>query len=104
MPTLSIFLRKGTLRLINQSSVPILIKRVHKAGNKRASSRDEEIAENAKTLLTRISKHCPSLYKTHIAELTKAIADDKDARLLEVALQALASVLKWDTTLAPNDR
>lgn len=89
---------------MNQSCIPTLIKRLERAGGKRAGNQAEKIAENARLLMTKISKHRPSLYKMHIAQLSKAIADDKDARLLETALQALASVLKWDPNLAPTDR
>lgn len=87
------FLRRATLRIVNQSSVSTLIKRVQRADSK-----------HAQTLLTYISKHCPSLYRPHTSELTKAIADDKNARLVEAGMQALAAVSQSDEALAVNDK
>ncbi|KAG2124196.1 armadillo-type protein [Suillus clintonianus] len=91
--TMTVFLRRATLRIVNQSSIPTLIKRVQRADSK-----------HAQTLLTYISKHCPALYKPHISELTKAIADEKNPRLVEVGMQALAAVSRSDEALAVNDK
>ncbi|KAG1784584.1 armadillo-type protein [Suillus plorans] len=91
--TMTVFLRRATLRIVNQSSIPTLIKRVQRADSK-----------HAQTLLTYISKHCPALYKPHTSELTKAIADEKNARLVEVGMQALAAVSQSDEALAVNDK
>ncbi|KAG1732950.1 armadillo-type protein [Suillus lakei] len=91
--TMTVFLRRAALRIVNQSSIPTLIKRVQRADSK-----------HAQTLLTYISKHCPALYKPHISELTKAIADEKNARLVEVGMQALAAVSRSDEALAVNDK
>ncbi|KAG0700591.1 armadillo-type protein [Suillus ampliporus] len=91
--TMTVFLRRSTLRIVNQSSIPTLVKRVQKTDSK-----------HAQTLLTYISKHCPALYKPHISELTKAIADEKNPRLVEVGMQALAAVSRSDEALAINDK
>jgi sister chromatid cohesion protein PDS5 len=90
------FLRRASLRIINQSSIPALIKRVHKGGS--------VSAQNAQLLLGFVSKHCPALYKSHVGELTKAIADEKNPTLVEVCLQAFSALVKWDDKLAPNDK
>jgi hypothetical protein len=50
------------------------------------------------------SKHSPALYKPHVGELVKAIADEDNTRLVEVCLQALAALARWDDSLAPIDR
>jgi len=90
---MTLFLRRATLHIVNQSSVPTLIKRIQRTGSK-----------HAQTLLTYISKHCPALYKPHISELTKAIADEKSPRLVEAGMQALAAVSQSDEALAVNDK
>lgn len=98
---MSTFLRRATLHIVNQSSIPTLIKRVQKAleGEQHASA-----AQHARTWLVYISKHNAAMYKQHVAELTKSIADDKNADLVEISLQALSAVAQQDDKLAPNDR
>lgn len=61
-------------------------------------------ARHAQIWLTYISKHHPALYKLHVGELSKAIADEKNERLVEVGLQAYSVVAKWDPKLVPNDK
>lgn len=97
------FLRRASLRIINQSSIPALIKRVQKGGDGMAKLGSVS-AQNAQLLLGFVSKHCPALYKPHVGELTKAIADEKNPSLVEVCLQALSAVVKWDDKLAPSDK
>jgi sister-chromatid-cohesion protein PDS5 len=38
--------------------------------------------KKAHAILTSISKHCPVIYKAHLGELTKAIADERGPRLV----------------------
>ena len=45
-------------------------------------------------------KHSLALYQSHMSELTKALADQKKSTLVEVAMQALANVIRWDPKLA----
>jgi len=94
---MSVLLRRASLRIVNQSSIPTLVKRVQK-GDGQSST------HNAQTILTYISKHCPALYKPHVGELAKAIADEKNDILVVLSLQALAAVVKWDDKLAPHDK
>ena len=104
---MSIFLRRASLRLINQSSIPTLIKRLQRgdpSSDGYGTSQAQLSANNAEAVLTFVSKHCPALYKPHIGELTKAIADEKNSRLVEVCLQALAAVARWDAKLMPSDK
>ncbi|KAJ7348654.1 hypothetical protein DFH08DRAFT_960035 [Mycena albidolilacea] len=53
-------------------------------------------ADNALKLLTFMSKHQPGLYRTPIGELVKGVADEKHPKIVEVALQALAAVVRLD--------
>ncbi|KZT28070.1 hypothetical protein NEOLEDRAFT_1130032 [Neolentinus lepideus HHB14362 ss-1] len=104
--TMAYILRRTSLRIVNQSSVPPLIRRIQKA---RRDDEDEDMdgscdLRHAQTVLTYMSKHCPAVYKPHVAELTKAIADEKNSRLVEVCLQALAAIAMWDAKLAPSDK
>ncbi|EMD34698.1 hypothetical protein CERSUDRAFT_116889 [Gelatoporia subvermispora B] len=99
VPTMTIFLRRASLRIVNQSSIPTLVKRIQKG-----ESAGTGQAHHAQTWMTHVSKHCPAIHKSHVSELSKAVADERNARLVEVALQALAAVAGWDAKLAPSDK
>jgi sister chromatid cohesion protein PDS5 len=103
IPTLSIFLRRASFRIINQSSVPSLLKRVGKSHGS-TSEWLIQASNHAKALLTFISKWCPALYKPHTAELVKALSDEKNVQLVGVALQALSGLVKWEPSLALADK
>jgi sister-chromatid-cohesion protein PDS5 len=102
-PTMAALLRRSSFRIVNQSSVSTLIKHIQK-GHDPATSQSDTKAAHAQILLHFVSKHCAAVYKSHIGELTQAIADEGNPTLVEVCLNALASVLKWDDMLAPTDR
>ena len=95
------FLRRSTLHIVNQSSIPILLKRVQKAAE---GAVQYQTAEHAQMWLKYVSKHCPMLYKLHVGELSKGITDEKNERLVEVCLQAYSVVAKSDPKFIPNDR
>ncbi|GLB39171.1 putative cohesin-associated protein pds5 [Lyophyllum shimeji] len=101
--TLLTLLRRSSYRILNQSSIPTLIKRVNR-GHGQTNGAAHTTAGNARTLLNFISKHSPPLYKSHIGELTKGIADEKNTTLVETCLHALAGVLRWDNKLLPTDK
>ncbi|KAI0047729.1 cohesin-associated protein Pds5 [Auriscalpium vulgare] len=105
--TMSTVLRRASLRYINHSSIPTLVKRLQRGdptGDGYGTSQAQLSANNAQAILTFVSKHCPALYKPHVGELTKAIAEERNPRLVEVGLQALAAVASWDEKLAPTDK
>lgn len=126
--TMTVLLRRASLHILNQSSIPTLIKRVQKgseplssvaysqtqsqnnqsfsvwAGGAEPEGRTQQAAHAAQTWMTFVSKHCPALYKAHIGEFSKAIADEKNARLVEVCLHALAAAAMWDPKIAPSDK
>ncbi|KAJ7057785.1 armadillo-type protein [Mycena amicta] len=87
-PTMNFVVRKASLTTLNQSSIPTLIKRLQKSNH--------ATEENAFKLLTFVAKHLPTLFKSHVGELIKGIADEKHPRLVEIALQALASLVRRD--------
>ncbi len=99
---MSVFLRRASFRLINQSAIPSLLKRIHKAQGG-THSQSQIIAGHAQTLLAFVSKHSPSLYKLHTSELCKGLMDEKNQASVEVCLQALSAVARLDEELAPNE-
>lgn len=101
------FIRLGSLWIVNTTSIPTLVKRLQKgdhSGRSNSTSQVQVVANLAQTLLTTMSKHCPSVYRPHVGELIKAIADEKNPRLVEVCLQALAAVCKHEPSSTPTDK
>ena len=94
-------LRRAALHIVNQSSIPILLKRVQKSAEGAAQYQS---AEHAQMWLKYVSKHCPALYKLHVGELAKGITDERNERLVEVCLQAYSVVARSDPKFVPNDR
>jgi sister-chromatid-cohesion protein PDS5 len=114
---MSTFLRRATYWIVNQSSIPSLLQRVQKANGPRPSeiepgpnTRSRHAATNATTILTAVAKHSPALFQPHLAELCKVIASSSEATSsrkqapgplgVEIALMALANVVRWDSKLA----
>ncbi|KAH9968243.1 armadillo-type protein [Russula dissimulans] len=107
LPTMTVFLRRASLCLINQSSVPCLLRHIERSdstGDGYSTSQAQLMASNAQIILTSISKHCPIVYKAHVGALSKAIADETNARLVRVSLQALAALATCDDELVPGDK
>lgn len=100
LPTMTVLVRRASLRIINQSSIPTLVKRVQRGD----STHLQSPSHLAQKILTYTSKNCPALYQAHVGELAKAIADEKNPALVEVSLQALAAVAQLDDKLAPHDK
>ena len=104
---MAVLLRRASLRLINQSSVPTLIKHVRSGDlgeQSQSQSSAEMSAKNASIILTCISKYCPAMFRPHVQELVKSIADEKHDQLVEVSLHALSALLQWDPYLKPTDK
>ncbi|KAI0698060.1 armadillo-type protein [Cerioporus squamosus] len=111
--TMSVFLRRSSLHIVNQSSIPTFVKRVQKgfepssvaySQTQPPEGRAQQTAHAAQVWMTYISKHCPAIYKAHIGEFSKAIADERNARLVEVCLHAMAAAAMSDAKLAPSDK
>ncbi|KAF6757823.1 cohesin-associated protein Pds5 [Ephemerocybe angulata] len=96
LPTLTIFLRRTSFRILNTSSVPSLLKRVAKGTGGSTAGHLVQTAGNAQTLLNFASKYCAGLYKGHVQELVKCLAEERNGVLVEVALQALSGLGKVD--------
>ncbi|KAG9103997.1 hypothetical protein FRC06_006261 [Ceratobasidium sp. 370] len=117
LETMSWFLRRASLHIVNQSSVPTLVKRLKLADAPNSESQAvagdmegvqqthaEIIADRAQSLLECISKYHPAIYKPHVGELVKALADEKHPKLMQYCAQALAAVVRLDGTLAPTEK
>jgi len=106
-PTMAVLLRRASLRFINQSSIPTLIKHVRNGDfseQSQSQSSAEVSAKNASTILACISRYCPAMFRPHVSELVKSVADEKHNQLVEVSLHALSALLQRDPSLTPTDR
>ncbi|TRM60411.1 armadillo-type protein [Schizophyllum amplum] len=114
LQTMSLYLRRATLRVVNTSSIPTLLRRMRvsaavDAGERRMSTAMHEqalvIAAHARTVLRYVAKTAPALFMPHVAALTELVLeeDEEDAGHLETGLQALAALASHDETLAPSD-
>jgi len=114
---MSTFLRRATYWIFNQSAVPTLLQRIRKVNAPRQSdvkptpnTKSHLAAASAVTILTAVAKHSPALFRPHVAELCKVIASGFEETSgkkpasgvvsVEIALMALANVVRWDTKLA----
>lgn len=100
LDVLSVLVDHAAWVLINQSSIPCLIRRLQKAEGPTA----ERVGALSGRFLAFIAKECAPMYKNHIAELQIVVNDRRNAKLVEVAIQALAAVTKWNPDCGPTDK
>ena len=99
---------------MNHSSIPALIKRLQRpetapaipaaASTSAAGAQIMTPARAAYELLGMISKECPPMFKSHVAELVLIMGDKKNELLAEAGLRGLASVCKADPESAPAEK
>ncbi|CAE6540975.1 unnamed protein product [Rhizoctonia solani] len=119
LETMSWFLRRASLHIVNQSSIPTLVKKLKLADQPNTESQalvgtggDESsqqthaeiIADRAQSVLECMSKFNPAVYAPHVAELVKALAGEKHPRLVQYCTQALAAIVSLDSSLAPTEK
>ncbi|CAE6505628.1 unnamed protein product [Rhizoctonia solani] len=97
LETMSWFLRRASLHIVNQSSIPILVKKLKLADQPNTESQSLSVLEC-------MSKFNPAVYSPHVAELIKALADEKHPRLVQYCTQALAAIVSLDDSLAPTEK
>ncbi|KAI5477658.1 hypothetical protein MNV49_006044 [Pseudohyphozyma bogoriensis] len=95
--TFTYFLHAIAFLIVNRSSISPLLKRLQT----RSGPEWEGFVENASYVLEFMSKHKPIMYKSHVAELTKALGDGKETQVVEIALHALSRLNKVDS-LVPD--
>jgi hypothetical protein len=100
--TLTSIIRSSTLWIVNQSSIPTMIKRLQLLKGNTVEA--QTFADKLSIIFATISKCCPPILKPHVHEFYKALNDTQNPRLVEVALQAMASVARADKSVKPSDR
>lgn len=99
--TVTHVLRRASPWILNQSSVPTLVKCLQKVDSHSEQARR---ADRARMLLSYISKYCPVMHSAHATELSKALGETKNHSLVETALQALSAAVRTDPSLFPSDK
>ncbi|KAF8999911.1 ARM repeat-containing protein [Hymenopellis radicata] len=102
--TMKVFLRRATYHIINQSSIPTLLKRLEEGQESGASTWASACAQRAAVLLKYVSKHLPALFKAHQGLLTAAIASEEQTLLTATCLRALSCLIRYDSELASTDK
>lgn len=100
-------IRKSSFWVVNQSSIPYLVRRMQKgdlASFSKPTDQGQQMAVHAHTVLTIVCKQCPALFRPHVAEFLKALAEEPDPIFTEVYLHALSAATQADKTLAPFDK
>ncbi|BEI99615.1 hypothetical protein CcaverHIS631_0406580 [Cutaneotrichosporon cavernicola] len=100
LDVLSVVVDHAAWVIINQSSIPCLIRRLQKPEGPNA----ERVGALSARFLTFVAKECAPMYKDHIDELKIIINDRRNNTLVEVAVQALAVVTKWNPESGPSDK
>ncbi|KIM42318.1 hypothetical protein M413DRAFT_444743 [Hebeloma cylindrosporum] len=101
LSTMTTLLRRGSYIIVNQSSIPVLFKRVVD-GEGSTNVRALQRAEAAQSLLRVMAKHAPALFKAHVGELCKLTADENKGVVVELAVMALANIVRWDEKIGGN--
>ncbi|KAJ7057849.1 hypothetical protein C8F01DRAFT_1151285 [Mycena amicta] len=96
---MNLVVRKASLTTLNQSSIPTLIKRLQKSNHA-----TEETPSSCSRSWPSTSRRLFKSHGPHVGELIKGIADEKHPRLVEIALQALASLVRRDDKAVAVDK
>lgn len=102
LDTFSTLVDSASWNILNHSSIPALIMAMQKSATN-DTNHYQAIALSARRLVYTIAKHGAPMFKSHIPELMLVMADKKNERLSEAALQALAAVCKADPESAPTE-
>lgn len=100
LDVMSVVVDHAAWTLINQSSIPGLIKRLQKPEGPYA----ERVVAVCTRYLAFIAKECAPMYKSHVDELVIIINDKRNDKLVEVGVQALAAVSKSNPGSGPTDK
>ncbi len=97
MDTFIPFARKASRWIVNRSSISPLLERA-------ARSQMDPAGMAARKILDYTAKWCPSLFKSHVAELQKSLMNNKSPHVVQVAMHALAQLVKQDPTSVSSDK
>lgn len=96
----NVLIDNGAFNIVNSTSVTTLLRTVQTPPN---NDRRDDFTRVAARLLNLLSKECPPMYIAHVPELLVMIGQQKNEKLVEISLQALASVCKYQPSVAPKD-
>ncbi|WWC86884.1 uncharacterized protein L201_001763 [Kwoniella dendrophila CBS 6074] len=97
LDTITSLVEASAWNIVNQSSIPPLIRRVQKPESEASSTA-------AAKILGILAKDGLPMFKSHTAQLVLAMMDKKNDTLVEVALQALGGVCKIIPDVTPTER
>nr|XP_019008459.1 uncharacterized protein I206_07018 [Kwoniella pini CBS 10737]OCF47240.1 hypothetical protein I206_07018 [Kwoniella pini CBS 10737] len=96
LETITSLVNISTWNIVNQSSIPPLLKRISKPESEASST-------PALRVLGILAKEGAPLFKHHAAQLVVAMMDRKNDHLVELALQAMGAVCKIYPEVAPAE-
>ncbi|WRT64749.1 uncharacterized protein IL334_001683 [Kwoniella shivajii] len=96
LETLTTLVDVSAWNVVNQSSIPALLRRISKPES-------EASASAAAKLLGMMAKEGAPMFKSHTGQLVVSMMDKKNEKLVELSLQALASVCKIYPDVAPAE-
>ncbi|WOO80532.1 Sister chromatid cohesion protein pds5 [Vanrija pseudolonga] len=100
LETFTTLIDAAAWNVINLSSIGPLLKRLGKADGPRSV----QIKTVAARYLALIAKECAPMYHTHVATLSVSLVDKKNDKVVEIAMQGIAALTKWDKSAGPSDK
>ncbi|CAG8748895.1 2281_t:CDS:10, partial [Acaulospora morrowiae] len=85
LETFTILIRRVSMTIINRDLVPLLLNKIKSTDSEQNSS-----SNVAHELFKDISSRFPSIFKPHLDELVKSIAENENSLMVEDSLQALS--------------
>lgn len=103
LDTLTHLIDTAAWSIVNDSSVTPLLKRLQRPEGPSKEARDA-VQEAAYKLLVLMAKEGAPMFRSHVAELHTLMGEKKNERLAEVALRALAAVMKLEPEGPSGDK
>lgn len=100
LETFTTLIDAAAWNVINLSSIGPLLKRLGKADGPRSV----QIKTVAARYLALIAKECAPMFHTHVATLSVSVLDKKNDKVVEIAMQGIAALTKWDKSAGPSDK
>jgi sister-chromatid-cohesion protein PDS5 len=100
LDTFTTLIDSASFSILNPSSISPLLKALQSPP---PGPRKDAIASAAARFLSFIAKECSPMFVNHVPGLLVTMSQQKNDKLVEVSLQALAAVCKVDPSVAPKD-